>query len=109
MNDHDHHEGNGKPADELPDDLVGLSEATRLIPSVRPGRKVHVTSLYRWIAQGRLRAWRRGKHLFVSRADLAALHQVRQPAPPSPVGTKAERRRAQEWARQTLEEFGLKE
>jgi len=60
----------------IPADLIGLAEAAQLLPSRKPGRKLHVTSLYRWIADGKLRGWRIGGHYFVSRADVLALPEL---------------------------------
>jgi hypothetical protein len=55
---------------QTPADLIPLREAAQLIPSRVPGRKLHVSTLVRWVQSGRLRAWRSGRHLFVSRAEV---------------------------------------
>jgi excisionase family DNA binding protein len=96
-------------SDELPDDLLPAAAAARLVPSCRPGKKMHLSTVHRWVAAGKLRGWKVGRWLHVSRAELLAL--VR------PVGKAlAERRRredreeaarADEWARRVLEEAGI--
>ncbi len=58
-----------------PDDLIGLAEAARLLPSIKPGRRVHLQSIYRWLERGRLKCWKRGRHKFVSRAEILAMHR----------------------------------
>ena len=58
---------------ELPDDLIILSEAAKLLPSRKPGRGMHQSTLYRWAASGRLRRWRVGRYWYVRRADVLAL------------------------------------
>lgn len=59
----------------VPDDLIPTAEAARLLPSKRPGRHVHISTVLRWVFKGRLRGWRIGAAWFVSRAELLA--QVR--------------------------------
>lgn len=38
--------------DEMLGDLIGLAEAAKLIPPTRPGKRVHTTTLTRWIVDG---------------------------------------------------------
>lgn len=65
----------------VPTDLLSLKDACHLIPSPRGGT-IHLNSLRRWCLSGRLRYWKQGPWMFVSRADLAALFTPQeQPAP----------------------------
>ena len=61
-----------------PNDLIGLKEAAKLVPSPRGGKGVHINSLRRWCLTGRLRYWRQGPWLFVSKADLATLFTAQE-------------------------------
>lgn len=54
-------------------DLLSLTEAAKLLPSCRAGKRVHVATLYRWVLSGRLPAVKRGRYYFVRRADLDAM------------------------------------
>lgn len=55
----------GTPA--FPDDLITVTEAAKLLPSRRPGGRLHATTFYRWIRGGKLEGWRVGGVWFVSR------------------------------------------
>jgi hypothetical protein len=62
----------------VPDDLLPVAEAAALVRSPRPGRdgrhRTSLGTLYRWIAEGRLRGYRRlGRWLMVSRGELLSL------------------------------------
>lgn len=54
---------------ETPDDLIPTAEAVKLVPSSRPGKRLALTTMHRWIERGRLRGWRIGRYIFVSRAE----------------------------------------
>jgi excisionase family DNA binding protein len=90
--------------DSLPDDLLPIKDAARLVPGLRPGRCIHYSALYRRVLSGQLRAWRIGRRLLVSRADVRALIKpvaVKvQTAEPTPPGMPA-------WAREELRKRGL--
>jgi excisionase family DNA binding protein len=80
------------PATEQPTDLMCLKDAAKLIPSPHGGnRGVHVNTVKRWILTGRLRHWRIGAYILVSRADVLAVpKQAPAPKPvpePVPEGT----------------------
>jgi hypothetical protein len=38
--------------EEQLDQLIPLAQAIRLIPSSRPGKRLHIKTLYRWISPG---------------------------------------------------------
>ena len=66
---------------------IPLCEAAKLVPSPRPGRGTHLSTLYRWVKSGRLEARRNGRWLFVRREDVLGLLQpvpVVRPRPPEP-------------------------
>ena len=86
------------------DDLLFLSEAAKLIPTVRAGRKVHVSTLLRWIKAGKVRGYRCGPVWKISREDVERIIRSRQPvAPPEkPASTRtrdAEKAAAKEYLR----------
>jgi len=55
-------EGPGEP----PADLIRTREAARLM-------HCHIATVFRWALSGRLRSWRRGRAVLVSRADVLAV------------------------------------
>lgn len=55
------------------DELICLRDAAKRLPSHHAGKRVHMATLYRWIASGRLPAVRRGRWWFVRPEDLDAL------------------------------------
>lgn len=55
----------------LPEDTITAKVAARLVG-------VHVSAVYRWVMSGRLRAWRVGGRLRLSRADVLAVIQAVQ-------------------------------
>lgn len=69
--------GNEPLPPEPPSDLITITEAARLIPGSRPGKRTHNATVIRWCQNGILRYWKRPgrtKRLFVvSRADVLAL------------------------------------
>ena len=86
------------------DDLLFLSEAAKLLPTVRAGRKVHVSTLLRWIQAGKLRGYRCGPVWKVSRQDIERISRSRQPETPpeKPVSSRtreAEKAAAKEYLR----------
>lgn len=89
----------------LPNDLISTSEAIRLIPGTRPGKAIHVATLYRLVLAGKLRGWKVGRRTLVSRSEVVGLIR------PLTVKGEAERRltRQQEDAQTTavLRKFGL--
>lgn len=86
---------------EIIDDWIPIAEATRLVRSVRPGKRVRVSTLYRWVEQGRLDGLRRLQRQtpngprywwFVRRSQVLAIDEVvpRPPVrPPLPVPRSA--------------------
>jgi excisionase family DNA binding protein len=94
----DERNGNGKLAngtEELPDDLLTVKEAAKLLKPAR-GRRVHVSSVLRWVLQGRLQGYRRGHYWFVRRADVLALTQPVQVIQQPRMATARECQREQE-------------
>lgn len=71
-------------ATTTPDDLIPLAEARLLIPSPRPGKRTNLATVYRLIDSGELPAWKRGRWLFVSRADVLGLVEGRGPVKRTP-------------------------
>jgi excisionase family DNA binding protein len=96
---------------ELPEDLLCCTHAARLVPS-RTGGRLHVNTLYRWISQGRLRAWKLGPTVYVSRAELLALFEPAGPAlDPGLRARRASERRQralqEQWTAKVLRGRGL--
>jgi hypothetical protein len=89
--------------DPLAPDVVSLAQAARLLPSLRGGRPVHPSTLWRWASSGvagvRLPIIRVGGTACTSRQALrqflADVEAARRPAPPEPLAptqpTAAER------------------
>jgi excisionase family DNA binding protein len=84
-------------------DEVCLADAAKLLPSHRPGRHVHLSTLYRWIESGRLPAVRRGRWFFVRRRDLAALSKPVGKAKPS----RAKKARSSNWSAEVARRAGF--
>jgi hypothetical protein len=91
------------------DRLVSLSEACRMIVSPRPGKKTHLSTIYRWILDGRLPAVRRGRWWFVRVSDIMRLNVefTARPRASLPIATTRQERAAQKWTDETLARFGL--
>src|SRR4051812_15530748 len=83
-------------------DWVPLAEAARLLPSCRPGKRVHIATLYRGIARGELECWRIGRWRYVRRGEVLALLRPDAPAGGAavPVPPKRLTRRQAEKARE---------
>lgn len=94
---------------ETPDDLIPAIEATKLLPSSRTGKRIAVQTVYRWIENGRLRGWRLGGCVFVSRAEARAMLRPIMPlnARYSNEPTARERRQREAWVARKLDEAGL--
>lgn len=84
----------------IPDDLIPLAEAARLLPSRKPGKRLNTSTLYRWLSSGRIQGYRIGSVWFVRRADVLALAVLSEVRPE--VASQAERRRAIEEARKVF-------
>lgn len=56
-------------------DWIPVKEAARLLPSCRPGKRLHVSTIYRWIDRKVLDAWKVGRWTFVRRAKVLELIQ----------------------------------
>ncbi len=66
----------------LPDDLISLSQAAKLLPP-RHGKRVHVATIYRWCKQGRLTAFE-CNGLRVSLTELKSRFKARMAFPKTP-------------------------
>ncbi len=55
----------------IPSDLIPVKDACALIPS--PRGKTALSTVYRLVRRGELRAWRRGPWTFVSRQEVVEL------------------------------------
>ena len=87
---------------ETPADLIGLAEAAKLLPCIRPGRKTNVATIWRKVDRGELRAWRMGRWLLVSRADVIGL--IREFVPRTRESSAAKRHRD---AMRKLKQLGI--
>lgn len=98
--------------EQLPTDLISTGQAVKLVPGQRPGKSIHLATVYRWILDGRLRSWKVGGRLLVSEAELRALFRP-VPARRRPSGeneTAAERvtrQQADAHTRAALKRHGL--
>jgi hypothetical protein len=72
---------------DRPDDLIGLAEACRLLPSRTPGRRVHLKTLYRWVRTQKLSGWKIGEYWFVSRAEVLGLARAGGTVVPLPAAS----------------------
>lgn len=96
------------PSGQIPDDLIGTTEAAALGPSPYKGRKRCRGTIRAWIFKGKLRGWTDGYHYFVSKSEVLALFGV-IPVAPDPV--QVSRKEAVERAKYTdrvLRERGLR-
>jgi hypothetical protein len=91
---------------ELLTDLICLAEACKLIPSHRPGKRLHIAILRRWIATGRVPGFRRGRWWFVRRADIADLIQGHVPQRLTPRARPLPRKEPK-WVTEGLRRHGL--
>lgn len=93
----------------IPADLISAAEAAALAPSPRPGQRTAVSTIHRWCDRGRLTAYRRGRWLFVSRAEVLGLVEAGEPAAPKVKGPakKAEARRRSRLTAEVLQRAGL--
>jgi len=87
--------------------LLTLAEASELIPSSIPGKRVSTKTLSHWIADGKLRAVRRGRTLFTTVAWIDAMFHHVGTEPPPKVETPREQRERQQWSRKVLERAGI--
>lgn len=94
---------------ELPEDLVPVAEAVRLLPSSKPGKKIALSTVYRWIGKGQLQGWKRGRWTFVSRSEFKGLMRARDPGRPRPIEAKAELSPAAQarWTESVLDAAGI--
>lgn len=93
-----------KPAG-LPTDLIGLAEAAKLLPGIRPGKRMHTATLWRWATKRKkLPSWTIGRNVFVSRSDVLRMAKANcGPVEPEPVSAAArteEHRAAVEYLRE---------
>src|SRR5262245_2223529 len=115
--------------DLLSESLVSLHDAARLLPAARGGRRCHLSTLLRWVADGApgpdgkpvcLEAVRLGGRWLTSREALQrfAVRLIPSPTPdpvsditmsPTPAGprTPGQRRRASEAAGEQLDQVGI--
>lgn len=74
-------------AEDLPD-LIPVKEAAKLLPSGRAGKRVHVSTLVRWIREGRLPGYRIGRAVMVSASDLGRFVRGNRIKAAEPIVTK---------------------
>lgn len=82
-------------------ELICLREAAKRLPSHRPGKRVHLATLYRWIFEGRLPAVRRGRWWFVRPQDLDGLTTAVRPV------QLAKPCQVSQWAKDGLRRAGI--
>jgi excisionase family DNA binding protein len=88
----------------LPVDLIAPRAAAAILPRTSEGNKVSLRSIYRWIRDGKLPAWKIGRRLLVSCSDVRGL--VRPvPVRPAPAVQRCEEHEA---AMRELRAMGLK-
>lgn len=76
---------------EAPDDLLSLKDAAKLIPSPYGGnRGIHVNTMKRWVLSGRVRHWKIGPFILVSKADVLAMPKLVVPVENVPTSTKTD-------------------
>ena len=98
---------------DVPDDLIPIAQAAKLVPSPRPGRGTNLSTVYRWCNAGRLRHWRQGRWRFVSRAEVLGLlrpagpARTRLPSCSTTARNREEEARAAAWAQRILDEAGI--
>jgi len=96
-------------ADDAQLTWLPVAAAVRLpfLQSPRPGKKTHLSTVYRWVRSGKVRAYKRGCWLFVCVENLEALVRPvvprRRGAGPPPAGAP----QTSEWARRVLDEAGI--
>lgn len=96
-----------------PEDIIPASKAARLA-------RIGLSGLWRWVLTGKLRGWKRGGRLFVSKADILATFQEitgvgeaeyrrrsRSPDAPPPPMTARERMTGHELAMAQLRADGI--
>ncbi len=69
--------------------LISLTEAARTLPSRHPGKRLHVSTIWRWVTYGckgiRLETCRIGGSVFTSREAIARFSQaMTEPRMPDP-------------------------
>lgn len=85
-------------------DWIPVAQVPQLLPSCRPGRKLALSTVYRWIARGQLDCCRRGRWRFVRRDQVLGMMQ---PAQPDREPSRLDRAMADAWTESTLRRFGL--
>lgn len=93
---------------DTPNDLISTREATTLLPSKRPGRKVHISTILRWVLSGKLRGWRVGGSWFVSRSELLSQVRLVQPRRDDQTAAEAEARERAARTDRVLREKGVR-
>ncbi len=96
---------------EIPSDLIGFKEAAKLLPGRKPGKTVHVSTVYRFRDRGWIADYEVGGQVKVSRAEVLALVRARRrrargarpPEPRRPTTAQAHRAAAE-----ALAAFGLR-
>ena len=68
-------------SDELPDDLIGLAEAAAILPSRKRGRKIHTTTVWRWIRTGKIEGWKVAGEWRVSARQVRGLARLVRTTP----------------------------
>ncbi len=92
-------------------DWITLAQAAALVPSPRRGKKTHVSTLLRWILQGKLAGYRRGRWWMIRRQELLDLIEPTEVVPcrlPATAGElKRRQRELDQWTAATLKKHGV--
>jgi hypothetical protein len=96
-----------QPDEILPDDLLPLCRAARLVPSRRPGKSVHVNTIRRLVKRGQLRAWRFAGTRYVSQAEVMGLFHPEARSPKEAPRTGATRKQLDAWTLEVLRRHKL--
>lgn len=88
--------------------LLSLADVARRLPSPRPGKRTHLSTVYRLIVKHRIPVVRRGRYRFIREADLALLFEDEPPGrDPKPRGRPPNRTAGQLWAEEELRKRGM--
>lgn len=86
--------------------LIPFAAACKMLPSSRPGKKLHLATLHRWRLAGRFEAVRLGSMWYIHRSELARLAQPWRAPPPIPP-VKVKPKKMDPWTEEVLKRAGI--